>query len=84
MAQPYFKICSTSRNSYGMVKDIIAFGCLQDGSNFGIVPTSMDSHWLGPKGPHPPYSCSLGSTEVGKIPEKQRCPQPLTRSRYGE
>jgi hypothetical protein len=22
-------------------------------SNFGIVPTSMDSHWLGTKGPRP-------------------------------
>ncbi|XP_008064608.1 reticulon-2 isoform X1 [Carlito syrichta] len=37
-----------------MGQSVSAFGCLQDCSNFGIVPTSMDSHWLGTKGPRPP------------------------------
>ena len=41
--------------SYRLVVDIPAFGCLQrEPHRFGIVPTSMESHWLGTKGAPPP------------------------------
>lgn len=41
--------------SYRLVVDIPAFGCLQrEPYRFGIVPTSMESHWLGTKGAPPP------------------------------
>lgn len=49
-----------------------------------MVPTSVESHWLGTRGPRPSCSLPLGCTKVGKSPEKQWCPQPFTRSRDGE
>lgn len=66
------------------LQEIHPFSCLQEIHPFWgwSAPLWRAIGWA--KGGPAPYSLPAGSTEVGEIPEKQRCPQPLTRIRDGE
>lgn len=56
-------------NRQGLLTDIVAFGCLQRKPPlFGIVPISVESHWLDRKGPRPPLLPPSGFHRSGQNP----------------